>query len=179
MNHAQLARMLQDLGFDRTVMPNSHVAFTKGAGVIMLPIAKGAAKVREMHIVAIRVQLDFRGILAKSKWDKTVEKYRFIKTFDGKVKPSKRPKTKDLLSDFYTFWDQVAWVACWRRYDLMAQGKTEGDAIKNLWQTIALSAVWDAMDGHLPTFGTATRVTPKQLREMQQRHKDSHKGKTK
>ena len=40
--------------------------------------------------------------------------------------------------------EHAMWVACWRRFDVVAQGKTEREAYQSLIRTIAGQAMVDA-----------------------------------
>lgn len=40
-------------------------------------------------------------------------------------------------TEVYTFKEGKHWIACWRRFDIIAQGDTEKDAVEKLIKTIA------------------------------------------
>jgi hypothetical protein len=57
-------------------------------------------------------------------------------------------------NEIFTFREGKMWIAAWRRFDLVAQGKTEREACERLLRQIAFQAIWDAVDGNLKEFGS-------------------------
>jgi len=54
-------------------------------------------------------------------------------------------------TEILTFTEDVGegekmWVACWRRRDVVAQGKTEKEAFERLLHSIAMQCIFDAED---------------------------------
>lgn len=78
------------------------------------------------------------------------------------------------LTEIFTFREGKMWIAAWRRFDVLAQGKTERVAIDRLIRSIAHQAIYDAIDGNLSSFGSAKPVPAKLLDEWQLAHVRTH-----
>jgi hypothetical protein len=76
--------------------------------------------------------------------------------------------------EIYTFREGKSWIAAWVRFDLVAQGATEREAVDVLMRTIACQAIWDAIDGNLTTFGSARKPTRALLQRWRRSHLQTH-----
>lgn len=86
----------------------------------------------------------------------------------------KNNNTLRVGDEIYTFRESEMWVACWRRFDVVAQGKDENAAVANLIKTIGQLAIGDGMDGKLPSFGSCDPVGSKLLARWQRLHTEWH-----
>lgn len=77
-------------------------------------------------------------------------------------------------TEVLTFREGKMWIAVWRRFDVVAQGKTEKIALQRLIKTIASQAIWDAADGTLKTFGSAGPPPPDVLKRWEKSHLRTH-----
>lgn|GEM_PF-2319831 len=76
--------------------------------------------------------------------------------------------------EILTFREGDVWVAVWVRFDLLAQGDTEREAVQRLVRTIAHQAIADAERGDLNSFGSAPPVSRELLRRWRGAHARSH-----
>ena len=53
-------------------------------------------------------------------------------------------------TEILTFTEGDAWIAGWTRYDIVAQGNTEVEAVDRLFQGIAGQCIIEAMHGERP-----------------------------
>jgi hypothetical protein len=69
-----MTAILEELGFERRVIPGSHVVFAHRPTetLVMLPIARGNQTVRMANVVSTRFILDSKGIANRRRWDELV-----------------------------------------------------------------------------------------------------------
>jgi hypothetical protein len=93
-------------------------------------------------------------------------------------KPSEKPKAKPkraiVGSEIYTWKEEKSWLAAWRRFNLVTQGRTEREAFDRLIQAIAFQAIFDAEDGKLKSYGSCPPVSDALLRKWKRAHKLAH-----
>lgn len=74
-------------------------------------------------------------------------------------------------TEILTFWDETAWVACWVRRDIVAQGDTECKAVDSLLVTIAYE--WILHELH-PESEPVPVPSPERVAEWRKRHAEAH-----
>ncbi len=79
-----------------------------------------------------------------------------------------------LGAEILTFKEGKMWIACWSRFDVVAQGKTEKEACLRLERTIAFQAIGDAEIGNLKSFGSCKKPSQGLLRRWIREHKKCH-----
>src|SRR5208337_4685315 len=89
-------------------------------------------------------------------------------------KPKAKPKRAIVGSEVYTWKEGKMWLAAWRRFDLVAQGRNEREAFDRLIQAIAFQAIFDAEDGKLKSYGSCQPVSEVLLRKWKRWHKLTH-----
>jgi len=62
---------------------------------------------------------------------------------------------RDVPDEVLTFREGAMWIAAWRRFDVVAQGETEAEAVNRLLRTMGSQCLCDAMDGRRPFEGVA------------------------
>jgi len=72
--------------------------------------------------------------------------------------------------EVFLFREGSMWIAAWRRFDLVAQGRTKSGALDRLLRLIAAQAMNDAADGNLESFGTCKRPPPELLERWGREH---------
>jgi hypothetical protein len=75
--------------------------------------------------------------------------------------------------DVYTFPSGDQWIAAWRHYDVVTQGKTEREASERLLRSLGAQCLWDAMDGRRP-FENVSPPPPDVLADWERRHREAH-----
>jgi hypothetical protein len=56
----------------------------------------------------------------------------------------------DLTQEILFFREGEHWIAAWRRYDMVAQGKTREEAYQSFCRIIVAQCLLDAAEGRLP-----------------------------
>jgi hypothetical protein len=77
-------------------------------------------------------------------------------------------------TEVFTFREGKMWIAAWRRFDIVAQGKTSKEALTRLLHTIAIQAVCDAKEGRLKTFGSCPTVPANLVAKWRRSHNATH-----
>lgn len=78
-------------------------------------------------------------------------------------------------TEILTFTDGGTWVACWRRFDLVAQGPSEGVAVERLLHTMSAQCLSDGGDGRRP-FENVTPPPSDLVIEWERRHAVCHRS---
>jgi hypothetical protein len=78
-------------------------------------------------------------------------------------------------TEILTFYDEVAWVACWVRKDIVAQGPTEEVAIERLIHVIAMHCLLDGKGAREPLSNIPTPDS-KTISEWRIMHELCHSG---
>jgi hypothetical protein len=76
-------------------------------------------------------------------------------------------------TEILTFFDKVAWVACWIRYDIVAQGETEKQAVDRLLRAISYHCIYDAKRPRA-LLKEVPKPSPKLVDEWKRRHELAH-----
>ena len=80
---------------------------------------------------------------------------------------------REVPDDVFTFQEGDHWIAAWRHYDVLVQGKTETEACERLLHNLAAQCLWDAREGHRP-FEHVLPPPPDVLAEWERRHREAH-----
>jgi len=79
---------------------------------------------------------------------------------------------REVPDDIFVFPEGDMWIAAWRHYDMVAQGKTKKEAVERLIRTMGCQCLWDAMDGRKP-FSMLGPAPPDVLAEWERRHHET------
>lgn len=78
-------------------------------------------------------------------------------------------------TEILTFYDEVAWVACWIRRDIVAQGPSEEVAVERLIHVIAMHCLLDSKHDTEP-LSNIPKPDATLILEWRARHEISHSG---
>jgi len=76
--------------------------------------------------------------------------------------------------EFFTFREGQSWIAAWKHYDVVEQGRSETEAVGNLIYTIGAQAIISAKSGELP-FANVPKPADELLVQWETKHYESHR----
>ena len=81
----------------------------------------------------------------------------------------------DLIgTEIFTFREGTHWIAAWRRFDVVSQGKTEGEAVASLLRCITTQVMLEAAKPGGCAMRDVPAPAPHLLADWEKRHRASH-----